>query len=161
MKKSFGKISFVVILVNLLIFSVYLANQNKEDEKQIVDETVVYATETQTEEEPVVSYSLVGDAIEYDNEEGYKVYRDADVPDEDVEKLLSRLLRLRNVDGAEKFCKAVTWYITTDQAVTTMFAVDEPSRTFMVYDCPEYEIYLEQIAMIVQASARDDSGKEL
>ena len=155
MKKSFGKISFVVILVNLLIFSVYVANQNKENEKQVVDETVVYATETQTEDEPVLSYSLVDDAKEYENDEGYKVYRDDDVSDEDVEKLLSRLLRLRNVDGAEKFCKAVTWYITTDESVTSMFAVDQPSATFMIYDGPEYEIYLEQISMIVQASVRD------
>ncbi|WP_033154961.1 hypothetical protein [Pseudobutyrivibrio ruminis] len=160
MKKSFGKISFVVILVNLLIFSVYVANQNKENEKQVVDETVVYATETQTEDEPVISYSLVDDAKEYENGEGYKIYRDDDVPDEDVEKLLSRLLRLRNVDGVEKFCKAVTWYITTDESVTSMFAVDQPSATFMIYDGPEYEIYLEQISMIVQASVRD-SGKEM
>ena len=160
MKKSFGKISFVVILVNLLIFSVYVANQNKENEKQVVDETVVYATETQTEDEPVLSYSLVDDAKEYENDEGYKVYRDDDVSDEDVEKLLSRLLRLRNVDGAEKFCKAVTWYITTDESVTSMFAVDQPSATFMIYDGPEYEIYLEQISMIVQATVRD-SGKEM
>lgn len=160
MKKSFGKISFVVILVNLLIFSVYVANQNKENEKQVVDETVVYATETQTVDEPVISYSLVDDAKEYENDEGYKIYRDDDVPDEDVEKLLSRLLRLRNVDGAEKFCKAVTWYITTDESVTSMFAVDQPSATFMIYDGPEYEIYLEQISMIVQASVRD-SGKEM
>ena len=138
----------------------YVANQNKENEKQVVDETVVYATETQTEDEPVLSYSLVDDAKEYENDEGYKVYRDEDVSDEDVEKLLSRLLRLRNVDGAEKFCKAVTWYITTDESVTSMFAVDQPSATFMIYDGPEYEIYLEQISMIVQATVRD-SGKEM
>ncbi len=160
MKKSFGKISFVVILVNLLIFSVYITNQNKKDEKQVVDETVVYATETTTEDEPEVSYSLVSDALEYDNEDGYKIYRDEDVSDEDVEKLISRLMRIKNVEGAEKFSKAVNWYITTDETVTSMFAVDTPTKTFMVYDGPEYEIYLEQILMIVQSAAQEDSGEE-
>lgn len=160
MKKSFGKISFVVILVNLLIFSVYITNQNKKEEKQVVDETVIYATETTTEDEPEVSYSLVSDAQEYDNENGYKIYRDEDVSDEDVEKLISRLLRIKNVEGAEKFSKAVNWYITTDETVTSMFAVDAPTKTFMIYDGPEYEIYLEQILMIVQSAAQEDSGEE-
>lgn len=157
MKKNIGKISFFVILVNVLILSTYLSNKNENNEKEVVSQEVIYASETQDDEEELVTYSLVDDALAWENSDGYQIYRDEDVPDEDVEKLISRLLRLKNVEGADEFCKAVTWYITTDEAATTMFAVDQPSRTFMVYDGPEYEIYLEQIAMIVQSAARDDS----
>ena len=157
MKKNIGKISFFVILVNVLILSTYLSNKNEKTEKEVISQEVIYASETQDEEEELVTYSLVDDALAWENSDGYRIYRDEDVPDEDVEKLISRLLRLRNVEGADEFCKAVTWYITTDEAVTSMFAVDQPSRTFMVYDGPEYEIYLEQIAMIVQSAVRDDS----
>lgn len=164
MKKNIGKISFVVILINILIFSVYITNQNKKDEKEVVDETIVYATEvedeTEIKEEPEVSYSVVGDAKEYENTDGYKIYRDDDVSDEHIQMLITRLLRLKNVEDGDKFCKAVTWYITTDETVTTMYAVDQPSKTIIVYDGPEYELYLEQLSMIVQAASRDDSGKE-
>ena len=161
MKRNIGKVSFFVILINVLIFSTYLVNNNKKNEKEVVSQEVIYASDTEESEEDLITYSLVDDALAWENSDGYQIYRDEDVPDEDVEKLFSRLLRLRNVEGADEFCKAVIWYITTDEATTTMFAVDQPSKTFLVYDGPEYEIYLEQIAMIVQSTVRDDSREEM
>ena len=103
MKKNIGKISFFVILVNVLILSTYLSNKNENDEKEVVSQEVIYASETQDDEEELVTYSLVDDALAWENSDGYQIYRDEDVPDEDVEKLISRLLRLKNVEGADYF----------------------------------------------------------
>ena len=160
MKKNIGKISLTVILINVIFLSIYLVNRNEETVTETEVQQVVYAEEqTQTPEEtpeeaePTTSYLIMDGAEEVENEDGLHIYRDADVTDEQVKMLITRLYRMAQIDKGQEFIEQVTWYITSNEAVTTSFTIDPASTTICVCNNAEYEITLEQLVLILENSA--------
>lgn len=152
MKKNIGKISLTVILINVIFLSIYLVNRNEETVTETEVQQVVYAEE-QREAEATTSYLILDGAEVVENEDGLHIYKDADVTDEQVKMLITRLYRMAQIDKGQEFIEQVTWYITSNEAVTTSFTIDPASTTICVCNNAEYEITLEQLVLILENSA--------
>ncbi len=164
MKKNFGKISIGIILMNLMFLCVYLANKDNKTES-ITDENLYFkeviteeeSTENEAEEEAIdleaiAENFMYEDALAVENENGWRIYRDEDVTDEQVQMLINRLYRLQQGYKGSSFIEACNWYVTSDPTICSMMDVDWTSLTMLVYCGDDYETNLSILVNATEAA---------